>query len=226
VRYLRQLRREPHILDWLALLLLGSLKPALAKLTYSHSLIRPRRMLDELAWTQGMPHLARLVRADDIPRPDNCLPRPLSAEHDLLIQRELFRRDDWAGNALLLLRHTGMRIGECLDLPLVCLLCTSQDQWAIHVPLSKLRTERLVPVDAFVQGIVHRLQLLRSQDTRSLDDFLLGRPRGRASVGPSYESYCTRSPPTSASTPASCRISFGTPLPLKCSEPAPVCRWL
>jgi integrase len=181
VRSLRQLRRDPHILDWLALL--RSRKPPLGKVTYSHYIIRLRRMLDELAWTQGIPLLGRLVRADDIPRPDDCLPRPLSAEHDQLIQRELLRRDDWASNALLLLRHTGMRIGECLDLPFDCLRCTGQDQWAIHVPLGKLRTERLVPVDAFVRGIVHCLQLLRSEDARSSNGFLLARPRGRARVG-------------------------------------------
>ena len=40
--------------------------------------------------------------------------------------------------------------------------------WAIHVPLGKLKTERLVPVDAFVCRLVERLRLLRSQDpTRS-----------------------------------------------------------
>ena len=181
VRYLRQLRRDPHILDWLALL--RSRKPPLAKVTYSHYVIRLRRILDELAWAQEIPPLARLVRADDIPRPDEYLPRPLTAEHDQLIQRELLRRDDWASNALLLLRHTGMRIGECLDLPLDCLRCTGPDQWAIHVPLGKLRTERLVPLDAFVRGIVHRLQLLRFQHPRSSDGFLLARPRGRDRVG-------------------------------------------
>lgn len=181
VRSLRQLRRDPHILDWLALL--RSRKPPLAKVTYSHYVIRLRRILDELAWTQEIPFLARLVRADDVPRPDDYLPRPLTAEHDQLIQRELLRRDDRASNALLLLRHTGMRIGECLDLPLDCLRGTGQDQWALHVPLGKLRTERLVPVDTFVRGIVHRLQLLRSQDTGSSDGFLLARPRSRHSVG-------------------------------------------
>jgi site-specific recombinase XerD len=46
-----------------------------------------------------------------------------------------------------------------------------------------LRTERLVPVDAFVCGIVHRLQLLRSQNALVADDFLLARPRSRATLG-------------------------------------------
>ncbi len=68
VRSLGQLRRDPHILDWFTLL--RSRQPALAKLTYSHYVIRLRRILEELAWTQGIPLLTRLVRADDIPRPD------------------------------------------------------------------------------------------------------------------------------------------------------------
>jgi site-specific recombinase XerD len=181
VRSLAQLRRDPHILDWFTLL--RSRQPALAKLTYSHYVIRLRRILEELAWTQAIPLLTRLVRADDIPRPDECLPRPLTAEQDQLIQQELLRRDDRISNALLLLRHTGMRIGECLDLPLDCLRSVGQDQWAVHVPLGKLRTERLVPIDAFVCGVVHRLQLLRSQETPAAGRFLLARPRGRTRLG-------------------------------------------
>ena len=43
-----------------------------------------------------------------------------------------------------------MRIGECADLSFDCLRSTGPDQWAIHVPLGKLKTERMVPVDSFV----------------------------------------------------------------------------
>jgi len=181
VRSLGQLRRDPHILDWLALL--RAHRPPLAKQTYGHYVIRLRRILEELAWTKGVPLLTRLVRSDDIPSPDLCLPRPLTTEQDLLIQQELLRRDDRDSNALLLLRHTGMRIGECLDLPSDCLRRVGQDQWAIHVPLGKLRTERLVPVDAFVCRIVDRLRSLRCQDRRDADGFLLARPRGRMALG-------------------------------------------
>jgi integrase len=106
---------------------------------------------------KGVPLLTRLVRSDDIPGQDRGLPRPLTAEQDRLIQKELLRGDDRDSNALLLLRHTGMRIGECLDLPPDCLRRIGQDQWAIHVPRGKLRTERVVPVDAFVCRIVERL---------------------------------------------------------------------
>jgi len=36
-------------------------------------------------------------------------------------------------------------------------------QWALHVPLGKLRTERLVPVDEDVRQMVHRILTLRAQ---------------------------------------------------------------
>src|SRR5437763_12126465 len=38
-------------------------------------------------------------------------------------------------NVFLLLRHTGMRIGECVDLAYDCLHNVGPDRWAIHVPL-------------------------------------------------------------------------------------------
>jgi hypothetical protein len=72
-----------------------------------------------------------------------------------------------------------MRIGECADLSLDCLRLVGPDSWAIHVPLGKLKTDRLVPVDAFVCRLVDRLRLLRSQDPRPADGFLLARPSGR-----------------------------------------------
>ena len=96
-----------------------------------------------------LPELARLIRREDIPRSPQSLPRPLTAEQDQLLQQEFLRRNDLGGNVFLLLRHTGMRIGECADLSFDCLRSTGPDQWAIHVPLGKLKTERMVPVDAF-----------------------------------------------------------------------------
>jgi hypothetical protein len=92
VRSLQQLRRDPHILGWLTLL--RSHQPPLSKVTVGHHVIRLRRILEELAWSQQIPLLTHLIRADDIPRPDQYLPRPLTAEQDMLIQQELVRRDD------------------------------------------------------------------------------------------------------------------------------------
>jgi integrase len=57
-----------------------------------------------------------------------------------------------------------MRIGECVDLSYDCLHTISPNQWAIHVPLGKLKTECMVPADAFVRDLVHRLRFFRSLD--------------------------------------------------------------
>ena len=159
VHSLDQLRRDPHILGWLALL--RSHNPPLATITRANYVIYLRRMLEELAWTQQLPALAHLLGRDDVPRKEHRLPRPLTPEQDQLIQQELLRRNDLLSNVLLLLRHTGMRIGECVDLSFDCLRPLGPDQWAIHVPLGKLKTERWVPVDSMVCQLVERIRSLR-----------------------------------------------------------------
>jgi len=146
VRSLDQLHRDPHILGWLALL--RSHHPPLATITRVNRVIYLRRMLEELAWTQQLPALAHLLGRDNVPRKEHHLPRPLTPEQDQLIQRELRRRNDLLSNSLLLLPRTGMLIGECLDLSVDCLRTLGPNQWGIHVPLGKLKTERWAPVDS------------------------------------------------------------------------------
>jgi integrase len=174
---LKQLRRDPHILGWLAHL--RSRTPPIVLATHVNNVVRLRHILEELAWNEQIPELAHLLRPDDCPRRERKTPRPLTAEHDQLLQRELVRRNDLAGNVLLLLRHTGMRIGECVDLSSDCLHAGAPGEWAIHVPLGKMKTERLVPVDSFVCQLVQRLRSLRSLDPTPADGLLLARPRGR-----------------------------------------------
>jgi integrase len=171
VTSLEQLRRDPHALGWMAHL--RAQTPPLATTTCIARLIALRAAFNELAWTSRLPELAHLVRREDIPRTPQSLPRPLIAEQDQRLQQELLRRNDLGGNVFLLLRHTGMRISECADLSYDCLRSTVPDQWAIHVPLGKLKTERMVPVDSFVRDLVHRLRFFRSLDPLPTDGRLL-----------------------------------------------------
>ena len=90
---------------------------------------------------------------------------------------------------LLLMRHTGMRIGECVDLAYDCLHNAGPDRWAIHVPLGKLKTERMVPIDSFVRQIVHRLRFFRSFDPLPFDGRLLARPRHKQTLVKQLRSY-------------------------------------
>jgi site-specific recombinase XerD len=75
-----------------------------------------------------------------------------------------------------------MRIGECADLSCDCLRSTGPEQWAIHVPLGKLKTERLVPVDSFVRDLLQRLAFFRSLDSLPADGWLLARPRSKEAL--------------------------------------------
>jgi integrase len=174
VSSLTQLRRDPHILGWMAHR--RSQTPALTTHSYINLLIALRWTLHEVAWLQELPELAHLIRREDIPRLPYRLPRPLTTEQDRLLQQEFLRRNDLGANVFLLIRHTGMRIGECADLASDCLRSTGPNQWAVHVPLGKLKTERLVPVDPFVCTFVQRLRFFRSLEPLPDDGFLLPRP--------------------------------------------------
>ncbi|MBZ5620257.1 MAG: site-specific integrase [Acidobacteriia bacterium] len=110
------------------------------------------------------------------------MPRALSMQQDQLLQQELLRRNDLCANVFLLLRHTGMRIGEAADLSFDCLHASGTDQWAIHVPLGKLKTERMVPVDSFVCELVQRLRFFRSLDPLPADGRLLARSSTREAL--------------------------------------------
>jgi integrase len=180
VAALDQLRRDPHILGWMAKL--RSRIPPLAPVTYISRLIFLRGILAELAWSAQLPELAQLLRRQDIPRPPRRLPRALSSQQDQLLQQELLRRNDLSANVLLLLRHTGMRIGEAADLSFDCLHLSGTDQWTIHVPLGKLKTERMVPVDSFVCELVQRLRFFRSFDELPANGRLLARSTTREAL--------------------------------------------
>ena len=156
---LSQLRRDPHLLGWFRSLC--DQDPPLCTECRLHYLIQLRRLLRDLA-DNGHPLQPNLIRPEDFPLPTLYLPRSFSPEQDQQLQQQLRHADDLESNALLLIRSTGVRIGECVDLSLDCLRQVSQDQWALHVPLGKLHTERQVPVDEATRRILDRILSLRS----------------------------------------------------------------
>ena len=139
--------------------------------------------MNDLA-AQGHSVSPHLIRPEDFPPQPRYLPRPLSLQDDQLLQQQLRGTDNLAANAILLIRATGIRIGECVRLPLDCLRQVGTDQWALYVPVGKLHTERLVPADPEVRRIVARILALRalatsSRLTQSRNLLLPGRHGGR-----------------------------------------------
>jgi site-specific recombinase XerD len=154
-----QLRRDPHLLGWFRWMC--EQDPPLCNRTRGGYLLGLRRLLDDLT-ANGHSIQPDLIRREDFPPQPQYLPRPLPLQDDRLLRDELRRTDDLPANALLLTRATGIRIGECIDLALDCLRQVGPDQWALHVPLGKLHTERLVPVDEDGRRIMDRLLTLRA----------------------------------------------------------------
>jgi len=174
------LHRDPHILGWMSHL--RAQTPPLVTASYINLLLALRRIFEELAWMEQHPELAHLIRTQDIPRLPQRLPRPLTAEQDQLLQQEFLRRNDLGANTFLLIRHTGMRIGECVDLSFDCLRAPGPVQWAVNIPLGKLKTERMVPVDSFVCELVHRLRFFRDLDPLPADGRLFARRHGKDAI--------------------------------------------
>lgn len=159
---LSQLSRDPHLLAWFRSL--ADEQPPLSAKTRFTRILLLRCMLDALR-QDGHPLPPQLIRPDDFPRVPVCLPRSLSAADDHRLQEELRRRDQTMAYALLLLRLTGMRIGECLDLSCDSLAEIGPGLWALHVPLGKLHTDRMIPADEQIRHCVTRLLRLRDGDT-------------------------------------------------------------
>jgi integrase len=212
VQRLGQLRRESHILGWMSRL--RSQTPPLTTASCINRLLALRCIFNEMAWTEQLSELAHLIRREDIPRLPQRLPRPLTAEQDELLQQEFLRRNDLGGNAFLLMRHTGMRIGECADLSFDCLRSTGPNQWAIHVPLGKLKTERMVPVDSFVCELARRLRFFRSLDPLPTDGRLLALPRTKEALVRQLRDYlhqvCHALGLSTRIVPHQCRHSYAT----------------
>jgi len=161
---LSQLCRDPHLLGFLASLC--DSQPPLSNTTRVGLLISLRRLLEDLS-ANGHPLAPDLIRRQDFPPLPHYLPRPLPLDDDVRLQQELRRTDNLPAWALLLMRATGIRIGECIDLPLDCLRQIGPDQRALLVPLGKLHSERLLPADADVRAILARILALRARPPRA-----------------------------------------------------------
>ena len=109
-------------------------------------------------------------------------------EDDQRLQQQLRLTDTLETNALRLMRATGIRIGECIALPIDCLQSVNEKQVALHVPLGKLHSERLVPVDDETVRIVAHMVELHTQTpmARRRRTALTGANQSQAFLLPRY----------------------------------------
>lgn len=103
-----------------------------------------------------------LFRRGDLPKRPEYLPRPIPADLDRLLQRRLRKSASAIQLGLLLMRRTGLRLGELRALPYHCVHTDQLGNTFVKVPLGKLNSERLVPLDRATIRVLNRLRALGS----------------------------------------------------------------
>ncbi len=153
----------------------------------AHASLTLRTFLNDItAWGWAEAPRRRLMFATDIPSQPEMLPRALTPDVDRALMtavREL--ADPFARTAITVLRHTGLRRGELLDLELDCLMDYGPSETWLRVPLGKLNDERAVPLDdvalsAFAEWLAHRSpqrSLAHPRDDRPCDFIFVERGR-------------------------------------------------
>ena len=118
----------------------------------------------------------KLIFRSDHPRQPRPLPRYLPIDADRRLTDALTRSDyRLAADALLLARAVGLRIGELLDLELDCVHDIAGHGSWLKVPLGKLDTERMVPLDDETVALIDRIAAARTPG-RPLSHPRNGRP--------------------------------------------------
>jgi integrase len=164
---LSQLDRRRHIEPYLSALVEAANTKTDGVITAAE---RSRRVLalanfltdiTEWGWTD-IP-TRRLVFRCDIPRLPQPLPRYLPVDADRRLTQALHASPSTlAASALLLQRSCGLRIGELLDLELDCVHEVPGHGTWLKVPLGKLDTERMIPLDDETVGLIDRITQIRS----------------------------------------------------------------
>lgn len=115
----------------------------------AHQIVDLKTFFDDLAgWGWAEAPTSTLLHRTDIPRPARRQPRALAVDVDQALMAAVAELDDlYARCAITILRGTGLRLGELRDLELDCLWDTPAHGTWLKVPLGKLNTERLVPLD-------------------------------------------------------------------------------
>lgn len=116
-----------------------------------------------------------LIKPEIFPKMPKYLPRPFPQAADIEMQARLSKSDDMYHQGLLLMRYTGVRLGELIGLEFECLQYSHDNMLYLKVPLGKLNNERLVPIDDKTHEIIKGLKSGRPPSSKHL----LETPRGK-----------------------------------------------
>jgi integrase len=180
VRRLDQLERSRHVEPFLAW---ARQRPwrgpngrgrTISLVQFHHDVVDLRVFFEDIAaWGWASGPRRRLLFLTDLPRLPEPMPRALAPEVDTSLMAAVRRLEDpFARTGLVLLRSTGMRVGELLDLELDCLIDFADHGTWLRVPVGKMGAERTVPLEASTVDV--------------LDDWIAARGTQRALPNPRH----------------------------------------
>lgn len=145
-------------------------KQSLAPFSCVHRFLAVRKYL---AWEieRGSIAQSALLNFDRsrLPKVPDYLPRPLSNEIDRLLINKLRNFKEPYAKAFLLLRLTGLRISELINLANDCVITTARNEHFLKVPLGKMDNERLVPLCNEAFDIILKLKASRGLKRKRCD---------------------------------------------------------
>ncbi len=149
---------------------MASVQPPYTNDTRRELIRKLRRFLEDLAdwqWPDSPP--PGLIRPEDFPPPQRHLPRPLSEEADAALCEALVQDGDLLSLALVVARRTGLRLGELLGLELDCLVESTEGHHSLRVPLGKLNSERVIPIDSETAELLRTIRSMRGESPPTVD---------------------------------------------------------
>jgi len=152
VQSFSQVQRHPHVDGWLEHTLY-------LKAAVRNAAIRTLRLFfeDLIQWQWADAPPAGLLDDQDLAPEEVYLPRPLPHDLDQAVQKSFIEAGTFAAMGLLLLRYTGMRIGEMIDLSLDAMECAEPSVFTLRIPIGKTRSERPIPIDERTVALIQRI---------------------------------------------------------------------
>lgn len=117
--------------------------------------------------------LLEVLDRRQLPKVPEYLPKPLSAEKDRLLRERLHASPSPYAPLFLLLRQTGLRISELINLTPDCVVTTFKNEKYLKVPLGKMNTERLVPLTEESLALIERIRTLTLSRNENRNDHRL-----------------------------------------------------
>ncbi len=163
IRWWREVRRC-HTEEWV--IDLATREPRLAVWSRRLLIGAASTFLRSLAESGAIDPTLRLLSPRDLPRRERSLPKALSEALDLRLIDQLRKSTSLRAKALLMMRFTGMRIGEFVALERDALWKAGDERWTMRVPVGKLHRDRIVPVGREVADLVADVERLTVESRR------------------------------------------------------------